>query len=75
MAEKKKSKMKEIMPNIILVLVLVCAVLIILDVSSTLIDEGVRLFDQPDPTLPAITQEYDETPSGPLPTPEPIEDA
>lgn len=75
MAEKKKSRLKEIMPNIILVLVLVCAVLIILDVSSTLIDEGIRLFDKADPTLPVITQEVDPTPSGPLPTSEPIIDA
>ncbi|MCP4140123.1 MAG: hypothetical protein GY755_07510 [Chloroflexi bacterium] len=75
MAEKKNNKLKQIMPNIILVVVLVCAVLIILDVSSTLIDEGVGLFDQPDPTLPVINQEVDETPSVPLPTPEPIEDA
>jgi hypothetical protein len=75
MAEKKKIKLKEIMPNIILVMVLVCTMLIVMDVSSTLIDEGVGLFDQADSTLPVITQEYDDTPSGPLPTPEPIIDA
>ena len=63
------------MPNIILVMVLVCSVLIIFEVSGNLLDEAGGLFDLADSTLPVVTQEVDPTPSGPLPTPEPIIDA
>ena len=43
MAEKKKNKLTDIMPNIILVMVLVCSVLIIFEVSGNLLDEAAAI--------------------------------
>ena len=36
MADKKKNRLKEILPNVILIIVIICSVLIILDVSSNI---------------------------------------
>jgi hypothetical protein len=72
MAEKKSKRLKNFMPNVILVFVLICTVLIIFDISGNLVNEGVLVEDINTPTK---TIEVEETPSGPLPTPEPIIDA
>lgn len=71
MAEKKTNRLKKIMPNVILIFVLLSTVLILMDVSANLINE----IDTQTDTLESPATETSPTPSGPLPTPEPIQDA
>jgi hypothetical protein len=71
MAETKSIRVKNLLPNVILIFVLLSTVLILIDVSANLIDEIDTQTEIVD--TPAI--ETFPTPTGPLPTPEPIEDA
>jgi hypothetical protein len=71
MAEKKTKRIKKIMPNVILIFVLVCTVLILIDVSGNLINE----IDTPTETVETPTVQTEPTPIGPTPTFIPIEDA
>ena len=75
MAEKKSKRVKDIMPQVILVFVLLSTVLILVDVSGHVINDGLIKTEQPanisNPTeIPAAI-----TPSGPTPTAQPIEGA
>ena len=71
MAEKKTKRLKNIMPIVILVFVLLSTTLIVVDISGNLVNEGVFQFESTNTPTPTL----EETPSGPLPTPEPIIDA
>lgn len=73
MAEKKTKRLKEIMPIVIMVFVLLSTILIVFDISGNLANEGVFQFGKT--ATPTPTQGVEPTPSGPLPTPEPIIDA
>ena len=71
MAEKKTKRLNTIMPIVILVFVLLSTTLIVVDISGNLVNEGVFQFESTNTPTPTL----EETPSGPLPTPEPIIDA
>ncbi|MEN8242392.1 MAG: hypothetical protein ABFS17_10755 [Chloroflexota bacterium] len=73
MDEKKTKSLNNIIPNVILVFVLLCTLLIVFEISGNLVNEGVFQFENEE--RPTLTVEVEETPSGPLPTPEPIIDA
>ncbi len=62
MAEKKKNRLKEMMPNIILILVIICSVLIIMEVSSPISAE-LETFNEQE-----VIQSTIVPPSGPSPT-------
>ena len=55
MAEKKKNRVKKFMPNVILVFVLLSTILILVDVSGHLIDDGLLSTEQ----APGISEPTD----------------
>jgi hypothetical protein len=71
MAEKKTNRLKKIMPNVILIFVLLSTVLILLDVSTNLLNE----IDVQTEIVVTPTVQSEPTQMGPTPTYEPIEDA
>jgi hypothetical protein len=76
MAEKKTKRMKDIMPNVILVFVLLSTVLILIDISGNLINDGLLQIDSgADEAEPINTKQVESTPIGPTPTLAPIGDA
>jgi hypothetical protein len=75
MAEKKTKRVKNILPQVILVFVLLSTILIIVDVSGHLIENGLIGTE----LAPTISEPTDlpgtETPARPTPTAEPVQGA
>ena len=70
MVKKKTSRLKNAFPHIILVFVLISTVLIVVEISGQLANEGVISTEQP-----PIISEPTNVPLGPTLTLPPIEDA
>lgn len=75
MAEKKSNRLKDILPHVILVFVLVSTVLILVDVAGNLISENFLQGEQPSIINTPSKTPGQDIPVGPTPTLPPIQDA
>jgi len=76
MAEKKKTQLKTITANIILVLILICSVLIIMDITANITLENESYENNQGAVQPVGSSDIGLRPTFPPDyTPEPIEDA
>jgi hypothetical protein len=75
MAEKKTKRVKDIMPYVILVFVLISTVFILVEVTGHLINEGLINTDQAPPISEPSAIPGTNTPDRPTPTAQPVEGA